>query len=86
MSFHSALERHEIVMETDGLYSSLLSSESIRLLQVHPALSHGPLECSLIVSPDYSTGIRYDALSYCWGDAQNTMTILFDNRPVSVPK
>jgi hypothetical protein len=54
------------------------SSKEIRYLRLHPGLTDDPIICSL----GYSTfdqeaegHVAYDALSYCWGDLDDTKSI-----------
>ncbi|CAD6446898.1 9d3d13e4-6aac-4073-bae1-552b574167e2 [Sclerotinia trifoliorum] len=77
-------------METQQYqYRPLHEHDAIRIIIVHPeALISSPLSCSLIHSTlsHYHNSLidQYTALSYVWGDANNTRTILVDEKPLSI--
>jgi hypothetical protein len=56
----------------NSIYHSLPSVDSIRLLHLQPGVDYEPVAYSLIVIDKYKSAPEYNALSYCWGDANDT--------------
>ena len=56
-------------------YVDELESNQFRVLEVHPATYDEPVKCSLHLMNVNSLVMKYDALSYCWGDS-NELCIL----------
>ena len=59
----------------------------IRLLCVPPAAKGQPIHCELeyeTLTLDMKHRVKYDALSYCWGDAVDTRPIYIDGLPFDV--
>ena len=57
----------------------------IRLVQLLPALDReSPIACNLVHASIDDDTIRYEALSYTWGDNANPRDILLDGNPISV--
>jgi hypothetical protein len=46
----------------------------MRLLEIHPSKT-GQISCSLVVREDHRSAGVYSALSYCWGDADDTLDV-----------
>ncbi|KAH7381045.1 heterokaryon incompatibility protein-domain-containing protein [Cadophora sp. MPI-SDFR-AT-0126] len=71
-----------------GMYKSLDQPKNeIRLLKIYPmeiqpaSTKHtGLLSCSLEVRSLDDESLKFDALSYVWGDAMQTMPIFIDNK------
>ncbi|KAK3357967.1 heterokaryon incompatibility protein-domain-containing protein [Lasiosphaeria hispida] len=62
----------------------LISQPDIRLVVIHPSTDlDAPISCSLRVV-DLDKDPRYEALSYCWGDAKITADILVENTVLPV--
>ncbi|KAH6687757.1 heterokaryon incompatibility protein-domain-containing protein [Plectosphaerella plurivora] len=78
-------------MSSRPLYKPIdRSSNSIRLLRLLKGAKHyedDPIRCELFEVPlpdDDFDEAYYDALSYTWGDASQTGTIILDGRPTTV--
>ncbi|CZR55641.1 uncharacterized protein PAC_05529 [Phialocephala subalpina] len=70
-------------------YTPLQERGAIRLIDLQPSPDvEAPVECSLVHTTlyDCDTDIlnHYTALSYVWGDAQDTRTILVDGRNLDI--
>jgi hypothetical protein len=69
-------------------YRSLDERDSIRLLHLHPASSsQAEVKCSLVQTTLQFCGDIYEhyiAISYVWGDPNDTRTIHVDDIPVSI--
>jgi len=65
------------------LYLYPLSGRQIRLLQILPAPSDSVLNLRLITKP-LDEEVIYHALSYAWGDASITKTVLCEGRPLEI--
>jgi hypothetical protein len=55
-------------------YESLPHGKWFRLLHLYPGQLHEPLSCSLFIQ-ELSSSPPFKALSYVWGDANDTLTI-----------
>ncbi|KAE9365590.1 HET-domain-containing protein [Stipitochalara longipes BDJ] len=70
-------------------YTPLVSSTStqsfIRLLKLHPGRGSKRLEASLEEVP-LSSELDYEAVSYCWGEAEDVSTISCNDRQLQVPR
>ncbi|KAF2101207.1 HET-domain-containing protein, partial [Rhizodiscina lignyota] len=73
-------------MVSPDVYSTLPSVNSIRLLRLQSLVQDEPVSCSLIVVDQYASGPEYHALSYCWGDANDTVELICSGRPFQVTK
>ncbi|RYP19651.1 hypothetical protein DL765_003244 [Monosporascus sp. GIB2] len=51
------------------------SKREIRLVTIRPGLFDEPLHCTLTPHPLPCPGIEFEALSYCWGDLKDTLSI-----------
>lgn len=68
------------------VYSKLPGPNSIRLLRLQPSEDEAALSCSLTVFEDYQTAPPYHCLSYCWGNANDTDTLLCNGVPINITK
>jgi hypothetical protein len=66
-------------------YESLSDSHNIRLLRLSPSLFGGPLHATLEQRHVDEPG-KYEALSYCWGDANDCVDIFINRRPIRVTR
>jgi hypothetical protein len=57
--------------------------KSLRLLEVLPGNTMNPITCRLRTYP-LELCPTYKALSYCWGDSSDTLTILVEGRILAV--
>lgn len=74
---------------SQALYSSLsLESNTIRLLRILPNENEdADIKCTLFVYPLYDSGRgthRYEALSYVWGDADDSRSICVNGHRLTV--
>ncbi|KAE9372984.1 HET-domain-containing protein, partial [Stipitochalara longipes BDJ] len=70
-------------------YEPLIEESAIRLIFLQPSQDRtAPIECSIkhstLAHYDYELLDHYIALSYVWGDPNDTRTILVDGKPVRV--
>jgi hypothetical protein len=68
------------------VFSVLPSVNSIRLLCLQSGVDDEPISCSLVVIDDYVSAPEYYALSYCWGDANDTTELTCNGRSFPVTK
>jgi hypothetical protein len=68
-----------------NVYETLMTPQSTRLVTIHPGKSGSPIECS-IRSVDSTASSGYIALSYVWGDPNNTREIQLNGQPFLVTK
>lgn len=67
-------------------YQSLsIERKDIRLLHVRPALQDGLISASLEVVSLVAFHGRYNAISWCWGDAKIRGSVLINDTKVNVP-
>ncbi|KAH6972338.1 heterokaryon incompatibility protein-domain-containing protein [Ilyonectria sp. MPI-CAGE-AT-0026] len=66
-------------------YAPLKRSFEIRLLAIHPGKEDSPVECSLH-HQKLRGGRGYEAVSYVWGDSNNMLEIVCNEKPRSVRK
>lgn len=64
-------------MNSTYLYSTLPSIDLFRLLDLQSSVDK-PVTCSLIVVDNYKSAPKYHALSYCWGDTNNTISLFYN--------
>lgn len=64
-------------------YSPLCTNDGIRLVKLLPASFHEPIACAL-VHTTLDSNPSYEALSYTWGNHQNTMSIKVDGRSFGI--
>src|SRR5216117_2955638 len=76
----SMLKRED---NTEFLYEALPNSEAIRLLELLPGTEDEPLICHFHVYP-IAIAPMYEAISYVWGDPQNTAHVIANGRTVTV--
>ncbi|KFA79077.1 hypothetical protein S40288_07030 [Stachybotrys chartarum IBT 40288] len=62
-----------------------LGPQSIRLLRILPGVDHHTVRCSL-EEADVRRPAHYEALSYCWGDAKDKLTISCNGLPFEVTR
>lgn len=73
-------------MQTKFPYRSLDSStDEVRLLILHPASEHDPLECSLMEAP-LSKLPPYIALSYAWGEKDTSASLQLNGVCIAIQK
>lgn len=75
-----------IAIDMASLYSALPSSNSIRLLCLQPGVFEEQISSSLVVVNEFPPSDEYFAISYCWGDANDTTTLSCNNTLVPVTK
>ncbi|CAI6338039.1 unnamed protein product [Periconia digitata] len=73
-------------MNSVELYSTLPSAHSIRLLNLHPGTYGKQITCSLIVIDDYTSAPEHKALSYHWGNANDTTELTCNGNPIFITK
>lgn len=73
-------------MSSTHLYSTLPSHESIRLLYLQSSVEENSVTCSLAVINSYKSAPKYHALSYCWGDANDTINLSCNGTSFPVTK
>src|SRR5437016_14578034 len=73
-----------LVSDSRYVYKKLPNANSIRLLKLQPG-QHGPITSSLI-TVDAKAAPTYSAISYVWGDPEQTVMISVDgkDKPVGV--
>lgn len=74
---------------SDNLYRHLPldpKRKEIRVLTLLPGDTNEPLECSLSVAPLGDEFVQYNALSYVWGDPQDTTMVKVNGEPAMVTK
>jgi hypothetical protein len=67
-----------------ALYKAILPHE-IRLLKLSPSILERRIHCSL-ETVTLSNSLQYEALSYCWGQPNDTENILLDRQPFAITK
>jgi Heterokaryon incompatibility protein (HET) len=67
------------------LDSSRSTRPSIRLLELHPGRDGNQVEASLKGVP-LSSELKYEAVSYCWGDPKDVGIILCNGQQLYVPR
>jgi hypothetical protein len=65
------------------LYAPLRTPTAIRLLELQPGRRMSPIQCEL-VQTSLQDSVRYEALSYCWGELHQTRQIACSGRSVPV--
>ena len=73
-------------MDSPWIYHALPNSNSIRLLQLEAGLDGGPVQVSLLTVPELTSAPVYHALSYCWGDADDTSELMCNGFPIRVTR
>lgn len=63
------------LVTTDALYAPLVASDAFRLMILQPGQRHDPIVVQLRTVPAHSVP-EYDALSYVWGNPEETVRIL----------
>jgi hypothetical protein len=76
----------ESAMEFPSLYFALPNVNSIRLLQLQAGSVDEAVDCSLLIVPELASAPVYRALSYCWGDADNTTELICNGKSIHVTK
>ncbi|KAI0852450.1 heterokaryon incompatibility protein-domain-containing protein [Daldinia vernicosa] len=78
---------HDSGNEACYQYPSCLNSAvgGVRILEILPGTGDAPIECRLVVRNLYHDDIP-EALSYVWGKAKSTKSILIDDNPFIVKK
>ncbi|KAH7127868.1 heterokaryon incompatibility protein-domain-containing protein [Dactylonectria estremocensis] len=59
-----------MALETNYKYEAIPGHQTIRLICVHPGNETDPVHLSLVTT-SLDTAPAFEAISYCWGDAQN---------------
>lgn len=67
-------------------YSPLPSGDAIRVIELQPGDREEPIAFGLEVVPAYRSAEGYCALSYCWGDAADTVEVSCDGTPFSITR
>ncbi|KAF2429311.1 HET-domain-containing protein [Tothia fuscella] len=71
-------------ISSDPLYRTLSSTESIRLLRLQPGAGNDAINTSLELILDYAKSPPYQALSYCWGDANSTLDLVCSGQTIQI--
>src|ERR1700721_2091400 len=66
-------------------YTSLEDRDNIRLLELSPGSPDDPIEVSLRSVSLHSTTIKYEAISYAWGDANECETVNTPQGTIEIP-
>jgi hypothetical protein len=69
---------------SEFVYPWLPTARSIRLLQLKAGSSEEPIRAELLVVDLDTTGLSYQALSYCWGDSEDMEIVLLGGSPFQV--
>ncbi|CAG5156179.1 uncharacterized protein ALTATR162_LOCUS4026 [Alternaria atra] len=68
----------------ESIYEPLPAGEFIRVLKLHPGDTEYDIECSLEVMDIESSKGSYEAISYVWGDANDTVDVHCNGLQVSI--
>ncbi|KAI9150129.1 Heterokaryon incompatibility protein [Paramyrothecium foliicola] len=67
---------------SDPLYGSA-RTRTIRLIDLYPGWGRSPISCRLR-PVSLSNNPHYEAISYCWGNAESAKAILCNGKPLSI--
>ena len=67
-----------------SIYEPIPEGEYIRLLKLRPGRDGDDIDCSLSIVDIESAKATYEAISYVWGDATNTVIILCNGLRVPI--
>ncbi|KAK6442553.1 hypothetical protein LTR95_001214 [Oleoguttula sp. CCFEE 5521] len=67
-------------------YSPLPSNHSMRVMVLRPGRNEDPIVFSLDIVHDRKHVEEYHALSYCWGDAADTVEVLCSGKPFFITR
>src|SRR5450432_2440442 len=69
----------------NGLYRNLdATSQEIRLVHLEPGEDDGEIYCSMDYKSVQDPSLRYEALSYTWGDPKSTLDITVQGQTIPV--
>ena len=67
----------------DEIYNPLPSRNSIRVFELWPGSDHHPLYLRLL-DVELSAGVKYEAVSYTWGESKDTETVNINGNLVDI--
>ena len=84
-SIDSLAQRNQAI--SNNIYSLIDDDGTIRLVRLHPDSDDDTVKCSLVTHQACRcVATTYEALSYAWGDQQDLVTVLLDEKTFYVTR
>lgn len=78
------MDRHTRTTAAEYVYTPLSKPESLRVATLLPGLTTDPLRATVQEHDLDDESLRYEAVSYCWGEVNRDFHVLCDDRAIMV--